>query len=324
MSEDIFISAIICTHCRPGSLNLLLESLTKQTWQGKSWELLVIENDTQPSEEVRQVIESFKEQLPVRVLFDNIANLSRARNIGAREARGEYIAYLDDDCVAEPGWLNALICGCKEYNPDFCAGPIYPIYRAKKPYWYKDEWGTYSYCGEEIVPTKIAPSGGNFIVRRNLAIELGGFEERLGMSGRKVAYGEETNLMMRARKSNPDIFIIYLPGAACRHEVFPSKMRINWCVKSAWATGRDCVMMGAWGYSARSPIRMLKQLLLESLKLASKLPCLAGVAVADVFRPGRGVWRRYMMESMVPIITRISISNSGLLARLRGVEIDNL
>ena len=38
-----------------------------------------------------------------------MAGLTRARNLGARAARGEIVAYIDDDAIAEPEWLAALV-----------------------------------------------------------------------------------------------------------------------------------------------------------------------------------------------------------------------
>lgn len=315
-SSDIFVSVIICTHRRPESLALLLESLTKQTWQGGSWELLVVENDTTPSEEVKKVIDKFSDDLPIIALYDEIPNLSRARNVGLREGHGEYVAYLDDDCVAEPGWLEALFIGCKEYSPHFCAGPIYPIFRKKKPYWYLEEWGYHSYYGDKIIDTKmmpveehidhsnyndnkaneifITPAGGNFIGKRSLMQDLGGFQEQLGMAGKKIAYGEETALLKRAKEARGNITVIYLPNLAARHEVHPTKMTVKGFIAIAWARGRDDTTADMEMESLNSWCRIFKVIVNSSLRILISVPRIVLLAFTDLFRPGTSKCRIYI------------------------------
>lgn len=305
-TPETFISVIACTHRRPQSLDMLLDSLTRQSWNGGGWELIVVENDTEPSPELADVVKKYERILPIRLCLEPIPNLSRARNLGMQEARGRYLAYLDDDDEALIGWLEALMVGCREYAPDFCGGPIYPLYRSPKPYWFKDEWGIHCYYGDVPVKTDKPFAGGNFVVKRELAGSLGGFREYLGMAGDKIAYGEETDLMMRAKDSNPDLTVVYLPEVAVRHEIRPEKMTMRWCLRSAWARGRDGVTMGmgmewlgSWSGIIRVALHAVKRMILC-------LPRLIVLAVADIFRPGRSVWRRHVRERVADCIGEFS------------------
>jgi len=305
-TPETFISVIACTHRRPQSLDMLLDSLTRQSWNGGGWELIVVENDTEPSPELADVVKKYERILPIMWCLEPIPNLSRARNLGAQEARGKYLAYLDDDAEAMPGWLEALMTGCREYAPDFCGGPSHPLYRTPKPYWFRDEWGIV-YCYGDVPMKTDKPLGGmNFVVKRELALSLGGFRECLGMAGDKIAYGEEVDLMMRARNSNPDLTVVYLPEVAVRHEIRPEKMTIRWCLRSAWAIGRDIVTMGmgtgclgSWSGIIRVALHAMKRMILC-------LPRLIVLAVADIFRPGRSVWRRYVKERLTDCIGEFS------------------
>lgn len=305
-SSDILVSVIICTHRRPDSLALALKSLEDDNNTQHNWEVLVVENDVEATKDVADVIEKFKPRLPIRWCLEPIPNLSRARNRGASEARGVYLAYIDDDCEVLPGWVSALLNDFQQYSPDFAGGPIYPLYRSPKPYWYKDEWEIRAYHGDKPKKVDSYFSGGNFLVKRDLAIKLGGFNEGLGMAGGKIAYGEETDLMIRAKEINPKLNTMYFPNAAVKHEVRANKMAIRWCIQSSWATGRDCITIGMGMEWLDSWPKILKSFLRANFLILSKIPYLSLIATADTFRPGRSIWRRYFKEHILNSVRDIS------------------
>ncbi len=299
-SSDTIVSVIICTHRRPDRLALALESLVREDYGGTDWEIIVIENDTAASDEVAAVVKRFGQNLPLRWFLETFPNLSRARNRGAEEAKGDYLAYLDDDIEVVSGWLRSLLRYLREYVPDVCGGPSLALYRTPKPYWYKDEWAT-SYCrGDEPAVTTETFGGMNFIVKKSLVKALGGFDESLGMAGEKIAYAEEVELLLRARRANPDLLTMDLPAVAVRHEVRPEKMTIRWCIRSTWASARDCISAGITGSRMRTWPAIAKSGIRSTVRLLWKMPGLFITALADLFRPRRTVWRRYLKERMLP------------------------
>ncbi|MCD6400085.1 glycosyltransferase [candidate division WOR-3 bacterium] len=98
-------SVIIITLDRPALLRDALASLAVQTRRPD--EVVVIDNG--PDEETERVVESFRSQLPVRYLAEPRRGYGAARNRGLREARGRILVFLDDDCVAEPDWMQTLL-----------------------------------------------------------------------------------------------------------------------------------------------------------------------------------------------------------------------
>ena len=95
------VTVIVCTRDRPGLLEECLRALSGQTYP--DFEVLVVDNA--PSRLVRDICQRWRATWVAAPL----PGLTRARNVGARMARGEVIAYIDDDAVAEAGWLAALM-----------------------------------------------------------------------------------------------------------------------------------------------------------------------------------------------------------------------
>lgn len=97
------ISIIVCTRDRPELLRTCLESLSKL--QGALHEVIVVDNGSGP--ETAQVAAEY----PVRLIREGRPGLCRARNRGLTEARGEIVAFLDDDVVVASHWLAAAAAG---------------------------------------------------------------------------------------------------------------------------------------------------------------------------------------------------------------------
>lgn len=241
----MLITVAICTYRRYDRLEFALASLERQTYQGCDWEVLVVENDVVNMPAMKMIYERYKDKLPLRHIVENSIGLSYARNTALREANGDYVAYLDDDIEADSSWLTALVYDCREFQPDFCGGPNYPLYRTPKPSWYQDQYATVYFYGDHSrwLSRDELLGGMNFIVKRALCVQLGGFKTDLGMVGDTIAYGEDTQILMRAWVVNPQLRVRYLFQASVYHEVRPEKMTLCWKVMSAWAGGRSFTIM---------------------------------------------------------------------------------
>lgn len=103
------ISVILCTYNRAQSLVNALESVATQTLpESVEWEVLVVDNNSR--DQTRDVVEDFcRRHTPrFRYVFEPNQGLCYARNSGVREARGDVLAFVDDDVTVEPGWLDNL------------------------------------------------------------------------------------------------------------------------------------------------------------------------------------------------------------------------
>src|SRR5438309_70244 len=102
---DTQISAIICTHNRDVYLGAAIDSLLEQDFTA-DFEVVVVDNGS--GDRTREVVEQRAADPRLKYIFEPTIGLSVARNTGARVASSEILAYLDDDAVASPQWLQVL------------------------------------------------------------------------------------------------------------------------------------------------------------------------------------------------------------------------
>ena len=109
-----------------------LETLRRQDYPQESFEVLVVHNGV-AAERTRARFED--ETAPfVRHLTQRVADANAARNLGISAARGELICFVDDDVLAPPEWLGALVDGLHRHPAADCAGgPVRPEYECEPP-----------------------------------------------------------------------------------------------------------------------------------------------------------------------------------------------
>ena len=234
----ILISVVVCTYNRAQLLETALKSLHEQALDPALYEIVVVDNNS--SDNTRAVAESFsRRMLNCRCCFEATQGLSHARNRGWEEARGEYVAYVDDDCILPKQWLVTADAIIDRYSPGVFGGPYYAFYNTPRPVWWKDGYRSHEHAEKARALTAGEYlSGGNVFFRRTLLEALGGFDPGLGMSGGKVAYGEETALLRRLRAITPDQLIYYDPSLYVYHLVPAEKMTMRWIVRQRFAAGR--------------------------------------------------------------------------------------
>lgn len=104
MNEIVpFFSIIIPTYNRPEKLRTCLDSLAKLEYPRDRFEVIVVDDGSSLS--LEPVVASFRELLPVRLVSQPNAGPAAARNTGSVHAKGELLAYTDDDCTPDSKWL---------------------------------------------------------------------------------------------------------------------------------------------------------------------------------------------------------------------------
>ena len=99
-------SVIIPTYQRPALLVRCLEALAQARTGRAAYEVLVVDDGSPVAPAA--TVAPFRERMTVRLLRQANAGPAAARNTGAAEACGEFLAFTDDDCMPAPGWLDAL------------------------------------------------------------------------------------------------------------------------------------------------------------------------------------------------------------------------
>ena len=130
------ICVCVCTFKRPRLLANLLTELGKQITEGKfSYSIIVVDNDS--TESARAIVESFGTRLPVPVAYDvePEQNIALARNKAVARARGDLVAFIDDDELPPEDWLLKLYTALGHYGADGVLGPVVPRFEIDPPKW---------------------------------------------------------------------------------------------------------------------------------------------------------------------------------------------
>ncbi|MEB3350656.1 MAG: glycosyltransferase [Cyanobacteriota bacterium] len=104
-TRSLDFTVIIPTHNRSAPLAACLAALARSSYPHELFEVVVV--DDGGGVDLSQAIASF-ESSRLRLLRQSRRGPGSARNTGARAAMGRWLAFTDDDCMPEPGWLNAL------------------------------------------------------------------------------------------------------------------------------------------------------------------------------------------------------------------------
>ena len=197
----MLISVCICS-IRPGTLVETVESIMAQTFS--TWELIVVgQGDDLALKALGTELERKDDR--IRYLHLDRRGLANARNAAARAARGPILAFTDDDCIADPAWLQifaeyfasdpevGLVGGAVIAPPPKRGGPSRcPAIRPKEAL-YKPAPGRKAPPGWDFM-------GANFAVRVKAFEEVHGFDEWLG-AGTEFPAGEDTDFKLRLEQA---------------------------------------------------------------------------------------------------------------------------
>jgi len=195
MRERPEVSVVVPTRDRPSGLAALLAALDAQTLAAERFEVVVVDDGSEPPVEA-----------PAARTVRHAAarGPAAARNAGWRAAQAPLVAFVDDDCIPEPGWLEALLAAAGGRPDVVVQGPVAP-----PP-------GQAAHGPLEHTIASAAPSAFyltcNIAYPRALLERLGGFDESFAR-----ACGEDLDLGTRAVAAGATA--AWAPGALVRHEV---------------------------------------------------------------------------------------------------------
>jgi glycosyltransferase involved in cell wall biosynthesis len=269
-NSRLAISVVICTYNRAELIASALQSLCEQTINKSHYEIIVVDNNSKDN--TRAVTEKFCRGYPnIRYFFEMRQGLSHARNRGWQEAKGLYVAYIDDECWVPALWIEVANEITERLSPAVFGGPYFGYYKSAKPHWWKENYGTFEHSktARALIRGEYV-RGGNIIIRRCLLDKIGGFDSRYGMSGQKLGYGEETGLQRRIRAIMPKELIYYDPKLYLYHLVRLKKMSLRWGLCSHFIGGRYSYSVFRDNTNQKdelSRFKLLAQAVLTMLKL---------------------------------------------------------
>jgi GT2 family glycosyltransferase len=231
------VSVVICSYSmeRWQELIAAVESLRGQTVS--PLEVIVV-IDHNPA-----LFERACASIPNVRLIDNpvLKGLSGARNAGIAASRGDFIAFLDDDAVAEAHWLEKLSAQCAQPGVLGSGGKVIPHWLAKRPTWFPDEFGWvlgYTYPGLPETAAAVRNFfGASMCFRRSVFETVGGFRSEMGRINKKPLGCEETELCIRALQKWPKSKLIYEPLALIYHDTPADRTTWTYFASRCFAEG---------------------------------------------------------------------------------------
>jgi len=172
------VSVIVITHNEAPYISNCLKSVLNQSYE--NFEIIIV--DEHSSDGTLDIVKSFKSR-KIRLALSSSKNICVARNIGIKQARGEFVFFIDGDCIASRNWI---IAAMKNFKDDVIGieGKTYYVSKNFRPSLrdkiiYNLKGGLYATC--------------NIAYKKKTLKEIGGFDEKFKFAG-------DIDLGLRAKK----------------------------------------------------------------------------------------------------------------------------
>lgn len=236
---------------------------TEERWDDIRAAVDSVERQSRPADELIIVVDHnpdlhlrLKREYPDAIVVENIheRGLSGGKNTGTETAAGDIVAFLDDDAVAEPGWLEALEEGFQDPAVAGVGGRTLPLWATgRRPWWFPEEFDWTVGCTYRGMPERRSPirnvMGGNAAFRREVITAVGGFRATIGrnVQGRKSRpLGcEETEFCIRITQRRPGSVMLYEPAAVIGHKVSEPRCRFAYFRRRCFAEGLSKALVTA-------------------------------------------------------------------------------
>jgi GT2 family glycosyltransferase len=234
---DPGVAVVLCTYTRARE-ELLLEaigSLRAQTVAPADVVVVVDHNQV--------LLEAVRRRAPdvVAVANDHAPGLAGARNTGVEAATGDVVAFLDDDALAAPDWIERLRDTYEDPAVAGAGGLVRPIFAGRRPAWLPEEFDWVVGCSYRGQPVERAHVrnllGCNMSFRRELLLEVGGFPEGVGRGADDALGCEETELCIRLQQQHPDVVLLYDPAIKVGHHVGGERVTLRYFLRRCRAEG---------------------------------------------------------------------------------------
>jgi glycosyltransferase involved in cell wall biosynthesis len=221
MAVTVSISVVICTYDNCASLDRVLEALSRQSVPpGVDWDVLVVDNNC--TDDTRKVVARHADSraLPLRIVSELRQGLTPARLRGVVATRGDWIAFVDDDCLLEEDWVR----GAAEFaraHPDCSAfGGMVALEWEREPSDVATRYG-YAFAEQQhgSTPKELACLvGAGMVVRRRALQECGWIDHQLleDRVGRRLVSGGDVEIALRLRARGS---LWYAPGCRLLHVI---------------------------------------------------------------------------------------------------------
>ncbi|MEU5683038.1 family 2 glycosyl transferase [Streptomyces venezuelae] len=246
MSTEISVVVCVYTEDRWEDILAAVSSVRAQSLMARETLLVVDHNPTLLERLTKEygAYEATGDAGDVRVLANaGPRGLSAGRNTGIAAARGDVIAFLDDDAVAERDWLRYFAEGFEDPRVLAVGGRTLPAWESgRRPVWFPEEFDWVVGCTYRGLPRGRVRVrnvlGGNASFRRTAFDAAGGFATGIGRDGDKRPLGcEETEFCIRLARAVPDAVLLIDDRSVIHHRVPAARERFGYFRTRTYAEG---------------------------------------------------------------------------------------
>ena len=270
------ISVILCSHDRLHYVRSCMKSLASQTVGQDGFEIILVDSGS-PAAIHTQLKRLIEQVANARLLRLERSGVSLARNAGARAATGDYVAYIDDDAMAAPDWIERIQHVLVEQGcgPAVLGGRVLPVWERPLPSWWPPSLrGVLSIIEHEgageyrtdALPASVEPYGVNMILRRDVMLRHGGFAEALGRLGLVLQSDEDVQLAWRLQDAG--FSAVYDSRIVVHHSIQARRLNVEWLLSRLYWQGASTVQTRRLlGQQALVHREFFRRLLIEAIAL---------------------------------------------------------
>ncbi len=247
------ISVVICTYNNAATLELALGHLAaQQDTDGVTWDILVVDNNC--TDRTREVVAARATSMPVpfRVISETRQGINPARVAGARNSTGDWIAYIDDDCMLDPDWIKQAASFVAQH-PDAGAigGQVILRWEEHPPPAHVAGYG-YAFAETRLGDVAVKRdwlAGAGMVLRRDALLATGWLDGQFldDRIGRRLVSGGDVELGLRIAER---FDIWYAPGCVLHHSIPPRRTDRRYLRRLVFGLGRSAHDVAALTWDA--------------------------------------------------------------------------
>ncbi|HJP85477.1 MAG TPA: glycosyltransferase [Gemmatimonadaceae bacterium] len=242
------LTVLFATHNGARTLRSVLATYSQLMHPNGGWKLVVVDNAS--TDNSRQILDSFRDQLPIEYVYERTPGKNAALNTGLEFVEGDLVVLTDDDVFPRQDWLIALREAADNY-PEYAVfgGRVLPRWETAPPEWvtaWVPRGPVYTISSDKLFDGPASPEniyGPNMAVRADVFAAGVRFDPSVGPNGSNYAMGSETELVIRLARLGYRIRCV--PDAEVEHFIRNYQLQREWILRRATRFGRGQFRLGA-------------------------------------------------------------------------------
>jgi len=243
------ITVCVCTHDRPGYVRNCLDGLRQQTIGRDRFDVVLVDSGSPAAS--AEALAAIAADYGARLIRLDCPGVSLARNAGAEAATAPWIAYIDDDAIPAPDWIERILAALARHDPPpaVIGGRILPKWESPLPLWWPrslrgvlsiiEHEGQGEY-GAANLPPGLEPYAANMVVNVQAWRAIGGFGQSIGRHGGILLSDEEVQLAWALRDRG--FPVRYDSRITVHHQIQARRLNPAWLLSRLYWQGASTVL----------------------------------------------------------------------------------